>query len=97
MALSRYRNSNTIEEEGQFLETLNFPSQAALDEIPTIQITATQYDRLDNLAHRYFGDGRYYWIIALFNGIDYPLAGFSATEPTILKIPTDLDAVLKLF
>lgn len=96
MALSRYRNTNTIE-EGQFLETPNFPSQSDLDEIPTIQITATQYDRLDNLAHKYFGDGRYYWIIALFNDIDYPLAGFSPTEPTILKIPTDLEAVLKLF
>ena len=95
MTISRYRNTNIIDE--RYLETPNFPTQADLDNIPTIQVTATQFDRLDNLANKYLGDGRYYWIIAMFNGLDWALASFSPTEPTILIIPTDLDAVLKLF
>lgn len=95
MSVSRYRNTNSIND--QYLETPTFPTRTQLDEIPTIQIVANQYDRLDNLAHKYLGDGRYWWIIAEFNGIEYPLAGFSPDEPTILKIPTDLEAVLRLF
>jgi len=94
MSASRYRNNNTI---NNYLETPIFPSQAELDNVPTIQIIATQFDKLDSLAFKHLGDGRYWWIIAIFNDIEFGMAGFSPTEATILKIPTDLDAVLRLF
>jgi len=48
-------------------------------------------DRFYNLAHKYYGDVSYWWVIALYNG--YP------TEVTIkagnvIYIPLDLDAAL---
>jgi hypothetical protein len=95
VATSRYRNTNTI--EGKYLETPNFPTKAQLDEIPSIQVVVSQYTRLDHLAYKHLGDGKYWWIIAAMNGIEWPLAGFNPEEPTVLRIPTDLDAVLKLF
>lgn len=93
MALSRYRNLNTLEDK-KYLETPEFPSQDDLDAIPTIQIVASKFDRLDNLAHVHLGSGEYWWVIALFNNIDW---AYSFEEGQILQIPTDLGAVLKLF
>jgi hypothetical protein len=37
------------------------------------------------------------FIYCFFNDIEFGMAGFSPTEPTILRIPTDLAEVLKLF
>lgn len=93
MALSRYRNLNTLEEK-KYLETPDFPSQEDLDAIPTVQIVANRFDRLDNLAHVHLGSGEYWWIICLMNNLEWM---YDFEEGQILKIPTDLNAVLKLF
>lgn len=93
MALSRYRNLNTLEDK-KFIETSNFPTKDDLAQIPTIQIVVTQFDRLDNLAHVHLGDGEYWWIIALFNDIDW---AYKFEENQVLQIPIDISAVLKLF
>jgi hypothetical protein len=92
MASSRYRNINLIDKS--FYETSDFPDQSKLDNIATFQIVASRFDRLDNLAFKHLGDGEYWWIIALFNNIDW-MYGFD--EGQILKIPSDVKEVLKLF
>jgi hypothetical protein len=93
MALSRYRNLNTLE-GNKYLETTKFPTLEQLNKIDTFQIVANKFDRLDNLAHIHLGDGQYWWILALFNDIDW---AYNIAEGQILKIPTNLDEVLKLF
>lgn len=93
MALSRYRNIS-LSEEGNYLTTSDFPTKEQLSNIPTIQIVASKFDRLDNLAHIHLGDGQYWWVIALFNDIDW---AYKFEEGKVLQIPTDLNAVLKLF
>ena len=50
-------------------------------------------DRLDKLANKYFGDDEYWWVIALVNGIGYPLGIQPGTE---IKIPSNVDTVLSL-
>jgi hypothetical protein len=93
MALSRYRNLNLLG-NGKYYETSKFPSAEALSEFTTIQIIANKFDRLDNLAHIHLGDSQYWWIIALFNNLDW---AYSIQEGQVLKIPTSLDEVLKSF
>ncbi len=93
MALSRYRNLNTLEDK-KFYETSEFPANEELENISSIQIIVSQFDRLDNLAFIHLGDGSYWWVIALMNNIDWP---FRFEEGQILKIPTDVKDVLRLF
>lgn len=93
MALSRYRNLNTLE-SNKYFETSKFPSHEQLSELTTFQIVAAKFDRLDNLAAIHLGDGQYWWVIALFNNLDW---AYSIEEGAILSIPTNIDEVLKLF
>jgi nucleoid-associated protein YgaU len=93
MALSRYRNLNTLEDK-KYYESADFPAQEDLEKLATVQIVISQFDRLDNLAHIHLGDGAYWWVIAMLNGLDWP---FKFDEGQILLIPTDIKEVLKLF
>lgn len=93
MALSRYRNLNTLE-GSKYYESSKFPTAAQLADFTTFQIVAAKFDRLDNLASIHLGDGQYWWIIALFNNLDW---AYTIEEGQILSIPTNLDEVLKFF
>jgi hypothetical protein len=93
MALSRYRNLNLLE-NGKYYETSKFPSAEDLNKFSTFQIVANKFDRLDNLAHIHLGNSQYWWIIALFNNLDW---AYGIEEGQILIIPTNLDEVLKSF
>lgn len=93
MALSRYRNLNTIDDK-KYYESSEFPTKEQLEGISTIQIVISQFDRLDNLAYTHLGDGSYWWVIAMMNNIEWP---FKFEEGQILEIPTDIKEVLKLF
>ena len=51
-------------------------------------------DRLDNLAHRYYGDNTLWWIIAKANGI----RGKGALEvATPLRIPANIISIIEKF
>lgn len=91
MALSRYRNSNTI--DGKFFESSDLPNKKELDKIPVFKIRVTQFDRLDNLAFKHFGSGEYWWVIALINDLDW---AFEFEEGQILDIPINVQDVLEL-
>jgi hypothetical protein len=92
MAYSRYRNLNKI--DNKFFESADFPSQTVLDSIASIQLRVSKFDRLDNLAFKYLGSGEYWWIIALMNNLSW---AFDFEDGQIIKIPTDVQDVLKLF
>lgn len=44
------------------------------------------YERLDHLADIYYNDGRYWWVIALFNKINNPLK----IDREYILIPTSI-------
>jgi nucleoid-associated protein YgaU len=48
-------------------------------------------DRLDTLAHRYYGDSDYWWVIAVANRIQDP---FSLRPGTRLRVPSDYRNIL---
>ncbi len=54
-----------------------------------------QGERLDLLAHRYYGDVNYWWIISKANGLDPSDIGLKSS--TQLRIPTDVGEVLRAF
>lgn len=45
------------------------------------------FERLDDLADKYYNDGAYWWVIALFNKITNPL---DISDREYLLIPTQL-------
>jgi hypothetical protein len=93
MAVSRYRNTKVID-EGKTYETISFPSREELDKISVIRIRVANFDRLDILASKYLGSGEYWWVIALINDFEW---AFSFEEGQVLKIPVDVQDVLRLF
>lgn len=95
MAISRYRNSNTIQKDGiaRHYESADFPSPDDLASIPTFKIRASRFDRLDQLAFKHLGSGEYWWIIALMNDLDW-MYGFDPGQ--ILLIPVNAEDVLDL-
>lgn len=50
-------------------------------------------ERLDHLAHEYYNDGAYWWIIAAASGIGW---GMQLEEGTLLLVPVSLKAVLDI-
>jgi hypothetical protein len=90
---SRYRNLNSLE-GNKYLETPNFPTAQQINSFDTFQIIANKFDRLDNLAAIHLGDSQYWWVLALFNNLDW---AYSIEEGQILKIPTNINEVLRLF
>ena len=49
-------------------------------------------DRLDNLAHKYYGDVSLWWIIAKANGLDAAHIGLEVDKQ--IRIPTDIEPIL---
>jgi nucleoid-associated protein YgaU len=49
-------------------------------------------DRLDLLAHKYYGDQNLWWVIATANNIND--ATFYVEEGVQLRIPSDINAIL---
>ena len=95
MPVSRYKNTNifSTDEGKQYIGTFKFPKKEDLDKIPSIQIRISNFERLDQLAFKHLGSGEYWWVIALMNDIDH---AFNFEEGQILRIPIDVQEVLKL-
>jgi len=106
MALSRYRGSSVvIPEKPSFREKRTrfeqpglgtFPpiDQRSFSTMPYIEHTITQGERLDVLARRYYGDGRYWWAICLTNGIGNPLDSTKLSPGSDLKIVLDINQIV---
>ena len=55
--------------------------------------TFTSTDRLDVLSAKYYGDGRYWWIICLANNISSPFDK-NLTPGKVLRIPSNTNKIL---
>lgn len=91
MSLSRYRNVKVA--DGNYYETVDFPSKEQLDSVPSYNIRVNRFDRLDILAYKYLGSGEYWWMIALMNDLDW---AFGFEEGQIMRIPVSAEDILRL-
>lgn len=95
MGRSRYAGSDII--DGTHYGTWEDPSSRnpfgadILDGVDTIEHIVRGGERLDIIAHRYYGDEEYWWIIALANRIMDP---FSLTVGSRLRIPSEAKSIL---
>jgi hypothetical protein len=103
MANSRYFGNDTLfdptKKEPIHYATWNFPQSLQGYEPANLlgDQNAYQYvwqfgDRLDRLAHKYYGEDQYWWVIALTNQISYPLG---IPVGTVLLIPESVRPVLE--
>ena len=90
-SVGRYRNNQIV--DGKYYDTFEFPTQEQLDAISTYSVRVNKFDRLDNLAAKYLGDGTYWWVIAIMNNLEW---AFGFEEGQILLIPVNVQDVLRL-
>lgn len=96
MAIERYKDINIFKKENKVIyQSVIYPKIEKADD--DIIITVGSTDRLDLLAHDYYGDSTLYWIIAKANNIIsndlYPEIGTQLSIPNrqrLGKILTDL-------
>ena len=95
MGRSRYAGSPIV--DSNHYETWSDPISGnsmgpdILDGVDTVEHILVSGERLDLLAHKYYGDEDYWWVIALANRIQDP---FSLSAGTRLRIPRDARAIL---
>jgi nucleoid-associated protein YgaU len=90
---SRYTYSEVLktkETNKQYLESTIYPKIKAKDS--DMYIISEAGDRLDLLAHKYYGDQNLWWVIATANNIND--ATFYVEEGVQLRIPSDINAIL---
>jgi hypothetical protein len=98
MALSRYQNTTAIryENKGKFhLQTpvfVNGSELAAAVSFITIKYTAGT--RLDVLAQKYLGDGRYWWAICMMNDLNSPYDP-NLIVGSMIRVPENITDVIK--
>jgi len=63
--------------------------------ISDVYVVATDGDRLDILAHQFYGRVDYWWIIASANNVGK--ASLHITEGLQLRIPKETDAIIQEF
>lgn len=95
MPISRYQGTKILKDDKNisYRETFEFPN-VDFSAIPHVSVSFSHGDRLDILAHKFYGQGQYWWIIAWANNLAWP---FSIPEGTILTIPLDHNILLELF
>jgi hypothetical protein len=90
---SRYTYTNTktqSETKKVYLESTIYPKISATDN--DIYIISGQGDRLDILANKYYGDVRFWWIIASANNLND--ASLSIEPGIQLRIPSNPSFIL---
>ena len=90
---SRYTYSEVLKTKDtnkQYLESTIYPKVKSKD--ADMYIISEAGDRLDLLAHKYYGDQRLWWVIATANNIND--ATFYVEEGIQLRIPSDINGIL---
>lgn len=97
MSFSRYKNDSVLR-GGKIIGTseglIRFRRRLRRGEIPTTAIVLKEGQRLDQLAQKFYGDGRLWWVIAAASGIGWWL---QAPPGTRVLIPTDIQQVEEIF
>jgi hypothetical protein len=95
MARSRYAGNRIVDSHHYSTwvdpTTRNPLGPDILDGVQTVEHRLSVGERLDTLAHRYYGDSELWWVIALANRIKDP---FSLSVGAHLRIPLDARAIL---
>lgn len=94
MGRSRYAGNEVI--DGSYYAMWQDPSHDPygpdiLDGVETVEHILVAGERLDVLAHKYYGDEDYWWVIALANRIMDP---FMMVPGTRLRIPSEAKVIL---
>ena len=92
---SRYENSETKKtNDGRTVfRPKIYPNIPLRDD--DVYVATETGDRLDSLAHQFYGDSSYWWIIASANNIhDAP---FALDEGTELRIPMNYPTIINNF
>jgi hypothetical protein len=91
--LERYTGDSTVR-SGKLLGTNRAIQQVrdafTLGQLRVTRIVMTESERVDIIAHRYYGDARLWWIIAAVSGIGWWLQVPAGTQ---LTIPVDLNEI----
>lgn len=90
---SRYSYSKTLvtnETKRKYLESTIYPKIKPTDE--DIYIIATEGDRLDLLANRYYGDKNLWWVISTANNLNDASLHIEAGKQ--LRLPSNIAAIL---
>jgi len=90
---NRYTHSNVYTEsetKRKYLGSIIYPKIKATDN--DLYIISESTDRLDLLAHKYYGDRSLWWVIAVANNIND--ASFYINEGLQLRIPSNLSQIL---
>jgi hypothetical protein len=103
MAESRYSNSKVVREMKDFdpntlinrLDTWPAIRSEELISNDDVLYELKSTDRADTLAHKFLGDGRYWWMICLLNDITFPF-GKEMNPGNIIRIPADPGKILNI-
>lgn len=74
----------------RYLGSIIYPKIKPTDN--DLYVISESTDRLDLLAHKYYGDRSLWWVIAVANNIND--ASFYVTEGLQLRIPSNLSQIL---
>ena len=93
MSFSRYRSDpivriGTLVSSNRAMRNLRIANAAGA--VSTKKYVLKEGERLDTVAFREFGDGRLWWVIAIFSNIGWWL---QAPAGTLLSIPTDINDI----
>lgn len=90
--MNRYDNIETVKSSGtrKFKRTVKLPIIEV--DANDIYIVGMVGDRLDNLAHKYYGRASYWWIIARANNIGN--GDFTVPIGKQLRIPQDVTSII---
>lgn len=94
MGRSRYASSRVVDNHyGTWDDPASRqgPGADILDGVLCVDHVLSAGERLDTLAHRYYGDSEFWWVIAMANCIQDP---FSLTVGTMLRVPLDARSIL---
>ncbi len=91
--MNRYKDIDILKNENgkRYRSTVKYPM---IDKKSNdIYIIGSQHDRIDNLAYKYYGDSRLWWIIARANNIGK--GDLTVPIGTQIRIPKDYISIVK--
>lgn len=92
----RYNDSKVLKSEKgrEYYESIHYPVVERKD--TDIYIITRRGDRMDLLSNKYYGDSRYWWIIALANE-DVVTFGTTVLPASVqIRIPVNKDSVISM-